>query len=329
MERRPGGKLLTIGAARPLQKRVREVKFMARNNPNKPIQHILCPTDLSANSQKTLGFASRLAEDLSAQLTACHVQRAQWFSSEIETRGDNREIEAQMKCPLLRCGRSSDSSLKWRTSIIENSFDPSRDILNLARETDVDLIVMKARPGVMSAFRFGSIVERVVAAAHCPVLIFPTRFIETHEPDTAELPFERILFDYDFSQATDELYQFVTNLSAGLSAQLHVLSVLEPPVAGSPEFAAVANSRGLLQRVIEQKLDNVVAAVGPANCQVQASVEWGDHAKTVLNYASSHKADLICTTLSRPHFSYEKYYSVYLGQLLRAATCPILVKQSV
>lgn len=302
---------------------------MSINDSPKAINHILSPTDLSPNSQKALGFAARLAEDLSAQLTACHVQRAQWFSPSIDLDENDTAIEEQMRRPILKCSNDSESTLKWRAAVIDNSFDPARDILNLARETAVDLIVMKARPGVMSAFRFGSIVERVVAAAPCPVLLFPTRFLQNREPSGERLNFQRILFDYDFSQATDELYRLVRSMSERLSAELHILSVLEPPVEITPEFASVGDSRAVLKRAVAEKLDHVLSAGAPAIIPIQKTVEWGEHAQTVLRYADGQHVDLICTTLARPHFSFEKLYCVYLGQLLKSAKCPILVKQSV
>ena len=302
---------------------------MSSNDSAAAIKHVLSPTDLSPNSQKALGFAARLAEDLSAQLTACHVQRANWFSPSIEFHENSSDMEEQMKRAIRDSSQDPHSHLRWRASVIKNSFDPGRDILNLAAETGVDLIVMKARPGVMSAFRFGSIVERVVTAAPCPVLLIPTRFLEERNPSIGGLQFNRILFDYDFSQATDELYRVVRSISDGLSAELHVLSVLEPPVLRTAELETVADNRGVLMRAIGEKLDNLVAAGPSAQFPVQAAVEWGAHAETVLRYAGEHNIDLICTTLARPYFSFEKFYSVYLGQLLKAAACPILVKQSV
>ncbi|MEP7213999.1 MAG: universal stress protein [Acidobacteriota bacterium] len=302
---------------------------MANDNSTTAIKHIFCPTDLSPNSQKALGFATRLADDLSAQLTACHVLRAQWFSPKIEVLDNRKEIEEKMQGTILNCSGEPASDLRWRASVIDNSFDPSRDILNLAKETKVDLIVMKARPGVMSAFRFGSIVERVVAASPCPVLLFPTRFLDSHEPAVDGLHFERILFDYDFSQATDDLYHVVRSMSDGLSARLDVLSVLEPAVERTPVFAGTGDNRSVLQSAVMRKLDNVLAADSRANVPVNAAVEWGDRAQTVLQYAADHNTDLVCTTLSPPYHSFEKFYSIYLGQLLKTAKCPILVKQSV
>ena len=302
---------------------------MPISNSTTAIKHILSPTDLSPNSQKALGFAAGLADGLSAQLTACHVLRAQWFSPNIERSDNNAEIEEQIKRPILGCSRQSESKLKWRASVIENSFDPSRDILNLARETDVDLIVMKARPGVQSAFRFGSIVERVVSSAPCPVLLFPTQFLADREPAAAGIDLHRILFDYDFSQATDDLYRVVRCISDGLAAELHVLSVLEPPLREAPELAGIAGGRAVLKGAIAEKLNRVLASDGPSGFPARTAVEWGEHSKTVLQYADDHNIDLICTTLARPYFSFEKFYSVYLGQLLRSAKCPILVKQSV
>jgi nucleotide-binding universal stress UspA family protein len=293
------------------------------------IKHILCPTDLSGKSQKTLGLATRLSEAVGAELTACHCSPANWFSSTAKQLSPEgaAEIKGRITEQIVAC-KSPGSELPWRASVIANSFDAARDIVNLARETSVDLIVMKARPSVLSAFKFGSIVERVVSRASCPVLLLPSRFVADRDPATEGLAFRKVLFDYDFSQATDRLFGLVNGLTIELNAELHVLSVLEHPRA-SVEVEVVKPSRTRLQTAIRGKLNNAIEAEGRASSGVYTAVEWGNHAETVLQYVAAHDIDLICTTLPPPHFYLESFYSTYLGALLRGARCPILVAQSV
>ncbi len=293
------------------------------------IRHILCPSDLTAKSQKALGYAVRIAETVDAELTTCYCSPAAWFSAENRLPTErSAEIRSQLRQQVIDCERS-DSKLRWRSSVVENSFDPARDIIDLARETSTDLIVMKARPGVLSAFRFGSIVERVVSESPCPVLLLPTHFLAERDPKVNELKVERILFDYDFSHSSDELFHIANSLTRSYKADLHLLSVFESMSLAACEVATDGDSITGLQTMIRGKLDYALQTEGRSIMDVPTSVEWGKHAVSVLRYAKDHNIDLICTSLAAPHFYFEKLYSVYLGDLLRATPCPILVKQSV
>jgi nucleotide-binding universal stress UspA family protein len=301
---------------------------MTHKRPKEKIQHVLCPSDLSEKSQKALGFAARLAETLDARLTACHCAPANWFTQEnhLPKEAETR-IKSLIKNQISVCQERS-SRLKWQSLVIENSFDPARDLLTLAREAHVDLIVLKARPGVLSAFRFGSIVERIVESAPCPILILPSGFLADRDPKKDTLEFRRILFDYDFSEATDQLFRVANTLTRDYHADLHVLSVLAPPTAASTEAAPVPFSRTRVQTLVRGRLDDALQAEGKSVMDVPTAVEWGRRAETVLAYAKTHNIDLICTTLAPPHFYFEKLYSSYLGSLLKSTTCPILVKQA-
>jgi nucleotide-binding universal stress UspA family protein len=218
--------------------------------------------------------------------------------------------------------------LRWRSIVVENSFDPATDILALAREASVDLIVMKARPGILSAFRFGSIVERVVKDSPCPVLLLPSKFLARADANAENFEFRRILFDYDFSAGTDELFTIANTLTRDYHADLHVLSVLAPSFSAATEAAPIRQSRTTVQTIIRRRLDDALHAEGRSVMDVPTSVEWGGHSESVLGYARAHQIDLICTTLAPAHYYFEKFYSAYLGSLLKSSECPILVKCS-
>jgi len=301
---------------------------MSPGKPTTKLEHILCPSDLSEKSQKVLGFATRLSETLNAELIACHCAPANWFTSQNRLPiNEYAKLKSTLKSQII-ASEDPLSTLRWRSIVVENSFDPATDILALARETSTDLIVMKARPGILSAFRFGSIVERIVADSPCPVLLLPSRFLAKQRPDAEPFEFHRILFDYDFSEGTDKLFRVANTLTRGYHAELHVLSVIAPLSHATIEAAPVLRSRTAVQTIVRRKLDEALHAEGRSTMNVPTSVEWGGHSETVLNYAKAHQIDLICTTLAPAHYYFEKFYSAYLGTLLNSATCPILVKCS-
>ena len=301
---------------------------MSPDKPTTKIEHILCPSDLSEKSQKVLGFATRLSETLNAELTACHCAPATWFTAENRLpKEEYAKLKSMLKSQIV-ASEDPFSSLRWRSIVVENSFDPASDILALAREASADLIVMKARPGILSAFRFGSIVERIVEDSPCPVMLLPSHFLAKRNLRSEPFEFRRILFDYDFSAATDELFRVANTLTRDYHAALHVLSVLSPRTKASTEAAPLRQSRTSVQTFVRRRLDEALHAEGRSVMNVSTSVEWGDHAETVLSYAQAHQIDLICTSLEPAHYYFEKFYSVYLGSLLKSAACPILVKLS-
>jgi nucleotide-binding universal stress UspA family protein len=189
---------------------------------------------------------------------------------------------------------------------------------------------MKARPGISSALHFGSIVERVINDVRCPVLLFPAAFLAENDPAFDKLNFRRILFDYDFSQATDELFHITKAITRDYGADLHVLSVLEPPIVFGADLAQIETSKTHLKNAVRDRLSSAIRHEGISLADVPATVEWGSHVDKVLDYARDHEIDLICTALPAPNYFLEKkIYRLYLGQLLASATCPILVKQCV
>lgn len=293
----------------------------------KKIEHILCPTDLSSRSQLTLHFASGLASKLSAKITACHCSPNAWFSHDQDIWAKRKaEIRQQMVSAIK--GNRNGSAPSFETSIYDASYDPAHDILELAKELDVDLIVLKARKGMFSALHFGSIVERVTRGSHVPVLLLPSKFLDAQDA-AVDLDFRQVLFDYDFSEATDKLFPTVMALTDGYKANLHLLSVLEPPKARSVEAAHAAQSKNLLVNSTLHRLDQLAESQIGDSIQNTATVAWGSHSTTVLDYVEKNNIDLICTTLSPAYFYYEKLYCAYLGQLLQSAKCPILALRSV
>ena len=289
----------------------------------KKINHLLCPTDLSPRSQLTLRFAAGLASQLGAKITACHFSPTVWLTGGHALGGKRNEIEQQIAGAITN-GRNG-SAPRYTASVFENSVDPARDILDLAKTSAADLIVMKARKGIASALHYGSIVERTTRASTVPILILPTAFLDG-PGGTKDLKFKQVLFDYDFSEATDQLFPIAMALTEGLNAKLYLLAVLEPPKAKAGEEI---RSRELLQNATRLRLENLADAELNSSLDSEAAVVWGTHAQTVLEYAEKNEIDLICTTLPPAYFYFDKLYCAYLGQLLQSAKCPILALRSV
>lgn len=291
------------------------------------IKHVLCPSDLTERSQAVVGFGARVAEKVGAKFTACHCVPAAWFSTENRLTDEQARAMTDSMTSAISAGVGIETSVDWRCSIIENSFNPANDILETAKATGVDLIVLKARPGFISAFRFGSIVERIVSSAECPVMLVPSKVLPELEGGRSGREFGKILFDYNIWDTTSKLFHFASSLAESYGSDLHMLSVQEKPSRSAPEIAPTGFSGGVLAEITRKRIEDVLKAEGRTSDEVSTTIASGQHAEAVLRYAETENIDLICTVLPPPHYLLERIYSAYLGSLLNSAHCPILAEQ--
>ena len=144
-------------------------------------RRILCPVDFSEGSIDALRYATSLAEEADAELTAIHVIEV---PPELAARSaaepvDVDRIRAEAEAERLRELRAlipSDARTFCTVHTAVREGAAYREILRVAGETDADLIVMGVQGrGAVDLMVFGSNTARVTRAATCPVLIVPKR----------------------------------------------------------------------------------------------------------------------------------------------------------
>ncbi|MGD8775746.1 MAG: universal stress protein [Syntrophobacterales bacterium] len=141
-----------------------------------PIKRILWPTDFSVPSYEALKAAEELAQNFSAQLIVLHVVPP---IPAIPTGGSLEgifsasyplEMESQAREAL---GKVVDENIsgKTKTEALVVHGNVGSEIANVAKKEDVDLIVMATHGSTgWQRFVFGSVAEKVIRMAHCPVL---------------------------------------------------------------------------------------------------------------------------------------------------------------
>lgn len=146
------------------------------------IRHILVPTDFSACAEVALDYALRLAQPLHASVELCHVgPQPDYAVAQLVSPG--MRIAAlglvdQLRV-LFEAARKEMDDLLQRKAVggvaLTSSFIegfPDEGIVMRARQTRADLIVIGShgRRG-LSRVLLGSITERVLRLAPCPVLV--------------------------------------------------------------------------------------------------------------------------------------------------------------
>ena len=132
------------------------------------IRRILHPTDLTAISDNALAAAVRIAKQNHAEILLVHVLPPPTPIYEIESSFRPEAEEALAK--LLK--RVTDIGVKAKRVLIKGSAPVSNNIVRCAKFFGADLIVMgtRGRTGISRWF-VGSHASRVVARAHCPVVV--------------------------------------------------------------------------------------------------------------------------------------------------------------
>lgn len=141
------------------------------------LKRILLPTDFSENSAVAVNYACALTEQFDSELHLLHVIET-WVASVPESAMDLATfpmnfLEKREEAALAELGDVLDA--EWRkdrhTVRATRQGSPFVQIVRYARDNQVDLIVMgtHGHTGVPHML-IGSVAERVVRKAPCPVL---------------------------------------------------------------------------------------------------------------------------------------------------------------
>jgi nucleotide-binding universal stress UspA family protein len=139
------------------------------------ISSILAPVDFSEASMKALTYATRLAEQYGAKLTLLYVIEPVVipdFVTAFPLMMENDQLAATCKSKLIKVARKAGVPAKMIENVVVRHGRPFREITEAARTLKVDLIVISTHgySGVAHAL-LGSVAERVVREAPCPVLV--------------------------------------------------------------------------------------------------------------------------------------------------------------
>jgi universal stress protein A len=132
------------------------------------IRHILAPTDFSAPASQAVTAAYELAQTFGAKLSLLHVIEVPAYAIEVALPLEDLERDARRE--LARLLPEADAAHVEVTRLV-NMGVPYQRIVETATTEQVNLIVMAThgRTG-LSHLVLGSVAERVVRLAPCPVL---------------------------------------------------------------------------------------------------------------------------------------------------------------
>jgi nucleotide-binding universal stress UspA family protein len=292
------------------------------------IKRILCPVDFSEFSRHAVDHAVALARSYGATVTALHVIPS--LPMLIPTGGDGLYPPIAFTPDDLEQFRTelrsfvADGSAAVRMDTVVEQGAPAQEILRHAAALPADVIVMgtHGRSG-FERLLVGSVTERVLLKARCPVLTVPR-----HAPDAVPagpVLFARILCAVDFSPSSDKALEYAGSLASQAHGHLTVMHVIEPvpmtePVmmggSGTQEFDRVALDVG--RTILHEAVGDGVRA----SCTVTELVSRGKPYREILRVAEEEKAELIVIGAHGGAVGLGSFGST-TNHVVRRATCPV------
>jgi len=294
-------------------------------------RRILCPIDFSDASRHAADHAIAIAGWYGSHITALHVlQTPVIFEPPIlfAERGGLKTLPANREQVLTRLDAwmqpASAALVPWDTRIDEGV--PAECVLQYARFLPADLIVMGSHG--KSGFEhlvLGSVTEKVLRNAGCPVLTVPPRAVTT-----SKLPFKRLLCPVDFSTPSLEALQVAFSLAEEADAELTVLHVVDWP-DDDTFLTETFNSPEMRQQLEAQTAQRVNALI-PDDARVwsrpAAKVAVGKAYQEIIGAAGESAADLIVIGVHGRNALDLTLFGSTTNQVVRRASCPVLTIRS-
>jgi CPA2 family monovalent cation:H+ antiporter-2 len=228
----------------------------------------------------------------------------------------------QAREQVLACFRSAGPDVE----VLIDSGQAAYQILERAKSLPADVVVIGTHgAGGFEHLLLGSVTEKVLRRATCPVLTVPPR-----ARTTAKLPFKRILCPLDFSDSSLAALELAFSLSQQGEAALTILHVFEWPTEDEsltarpfigPEY------RRDREREATAKLQELILDPVRDWCRPTTRLAYGKAYREILGIATEDKSDLIVMGVHGRNPLDLMLFGSTTNQVVRRATCPVLTRR--
>lgn len=287
------------------------------------IRTILCPVDRSEISNHALAYATALARQYMARLSVLEV--IEWQLPPVAGTGDQlTELPPEVQRDVLRHLNTLTApagELGVPTEVAIDAGPVVRRILERASNVSADLIVVGTHGrGGFDRLALGSVAEKVLRKAICPVLTVPA----SAPAPTGGALFATILCAVDFSAMSADVVRVGVDLARRYRGRLVVTYVVPWPVGDGTGLEVDAGLTHEAETRARDELTRLLAAeAGPA-VHGSAIVLTGTPKHEILACARTLHASLIVLGVSG-HGAIER---ALLGStahsVVRHSECPVL-----
>lgn len=293
------------------------------------LRSVLVATDFSAPSEAALTYGRALTKTFGATLHLLHVLDNDFLNP---MAADPFVVHAAADRQVNDRLTDDDRRTLSARAGVHVSSEPADAIVTYARLNDIDLIVTgtHGRSG-MTHLLTGSVAERVVRTANCPVLTVrhpEHEFVQSGEEPMVVL--KRILVATDFGEAADAAFTYGRELACAFDATVHVLHVVDNlytrNLGGEAYLGALpTDAQRSLEDSAHRQLNHLVDDAGAKPGSVKGVLRTSSTAAfEIVGYAKEAEIDLIVMgTHGRGALGHLLMGSV-AERVVRIAPCPVL-----
>ena len=299
------------------------------------MERILCPIDFSDHSRRAIDHAFAVARCYGAAVTALHVfspapvpsfaPDTVVFEPIVLTDVDRQAVLADTRAFV-----DAEKAPGVPVEAVVREGLAATEILGQANAMNADLLVIgtHGRTGVERLF-LGSVTEKVLRKARCPVLTVPKRL-----PDAVParpVLYERILCPIDFSESSLCALRYAVSLAQKGKGHLTVLHVVAHEIENSADRAVLAHGTGTTitdflrarDETLRRRLHEAVAGIDESG-NIESVMTHGKPWREILRIATDRHSDLIVMGVRGRSAVDLLFFGSTAHHVVRAASCPVL-----
>ncbi len=302
---------------------------------NAPIDHILVPTDFSDHSQHSLLYAASLGERYGATIHLVHAVTledtddvdADASFPDIEPFLDRADQAARQKLDAgVDHGGMAEATV---VKAIVQSVNPHEGIINYASEKGIDLIVIALKgKSPLSYMVMGSVTERVIRYAPCPVLVVEEGDRDFVDPKTARVQLHRMAVADDLGDQAHGALKYAIERLMPYTPEVHMIHAVESQVPSAYVAAGVTRAFKVnpqMKETLAGLLRDRAGEAVPEGWTVETHVIEGKPHTAVTAEADRIEADLLVVGRESNRSLSERLVGGTSERIVRHAPCPTLI----
>jgi nucleotide-binding universal stress UspA family protein len=207
--------------------------------------------------------------------------------------------------------------------LLDEGLNIAQVVEERAQALSVDLITLgtHGRTGFQRLV-LGSVAERVLRVARCPVMTVPAREPATTPRSPTAL--QRIICPIDFSPASSRAIEYAASLAREADARLTVMHVIELPVDPMDTLLGYHDYRQRLVTEARERMTEAVTDNIRQTCEIDELLLVGRAYKEILRVARDQFADLIVMGVQGRGAVDLMFFGSTTNHVVRQAACPVL-----
>ena len=200
-----------------------------------------------------------------------------------------------------------------------------RNILDEARDRQVDLLVIGSHGhGTIERWLLGSVVEKVLRKATCPVIVVPVRRGHIRFLSSCRA----VLCPIDFSPASLEALRRADEIAREWSTTLVAAHVVDWSPEGPRPAVIAADIEAFGKELLDEgtrRLHDVISKELGHPAHVRSVIAVGKPHEEIVGLIKQHRADLIVMGAHSRRPLLDAFLGSTTNQVIRQSTCPVMV----